>query len=271
MYVPIKNKLNDKELFKIKRMKEVIKTTLPHGHKDYLEIVYLTQGDGFHQIDHHRFVVRPASLYLVMPGQIHHWELTAIPKGFVAMIQKDFLLGHPLYDLLFRTFPVAFPSGFRLDHIDQAVAGIFESIETESANQEANFQAIIQTYLLLLFNLLRREIKSEENQIYSHLLTVFFSTLDQYYKVSHEVTWYAETLGVTSKTLNALCRKHLDKTAGAVIIERLTSESKRLLLYSDHNLGEVAYELGFSDPSHFNKFFKRQTGVLPSIYRKGIS
>ncbi|WP_229208010.1 AraC family transcriptional regulator [Dyadobacter beijingensis] len=252
-------------------MKEVIKTTNPHGHKDYLEIIYLTQGDGLHQIDHHRFAVRPSSLYLVMPGQIHNWELTEIPKGFVAMIQKDFLLGHPLYDLLFRTFPAAFPGAFHLDHIDKTVAGIFESIENESANQETNFQAIIQTYLLLLFNLLRRELKSDDDQIYPQLLTTFFSTLDQHYKTAHEVNWYAETLGVTTKTLNALCRRHLDKTAGAVITERLTSESKRLLLYSDHNLGEVAYELGFTDPSHFNKFFKRQTGVLPSIYRKGIS
>lgn len=252
-------------------MKEVIKTTHPHGHKDYLEIIYLTQGEGLHQIDHHRFPVEPASLYLVMPGQIHNWELTAIPKGFVAMIQQDFLLGHPLYDLLFQTFPVVFPSGFKVGHIDRTVAGIFESMESEFIHRQTNFQAIIQTYLLLLFNLLRREVNSDNTQPYPQLLTSFFGLLDQHFKTAHEVSWYAETLGVTPKTLSGICRKLMAKTAGAIITERLTAESKRLLLYSDQNLGEVAYELGFADPSHFNKFFKRQTGVLPSIYRKGIS
>nr|WP_295929405.1 helix-turn-helix domain-containing protein [uncultured Dyadobacter sp.] len=271
MQIEIKNKLNENELFRIKRMKEVIKATRSHGHKDYLEIIYLTQGDGLHQIDHSRFPVQPASLYLVMPGQIHNWELTAVPKGFVAMIRKDFLLDHPLYDLLFHTFPVVFPSGFQLGHIDQTIAGIFESIEAEYHGMQTNFQAVIQTYLLLLFNLLRREIKSDQTQPYPQILTEFFTLLDQHYKASHEVNWFANALGMSAKTLNAACRKALDKTAGAIITERLTAESKRLLLYSDQNLGEIAFELGFSDSSHFNKFFKRQTGVLPGIYRKGIS
>ncbi|MHA4739764.1 helix-turn-helix domain-containing protein [Dyadobacter sp. MSC1_007] len=271
MQIAIKNKLDAQESFRIKRMKEVIKTTNPHGHKDYLEIIFLTQGEGTHQIDHHRFPVAPSSLYLIMPGQIHNWELTAIPKGFVVMVQQDFLLGHPLHDTLFQTFPQAFPSGYQLGHIAHTIAGIFESIETEHASKAPNYQAVIQTYLLLLFNLLRREVKSDHTQSYPAILKDFFALLDQHYKSFHEVGWYATALNVTPKTLNAACRKALDSTAGTLIAERLTTESKRLLLYSEQNLGGVAYELGFSDPSHFNKFFKRQTGVLPSIYRKGIS
>lgn len=271
MQIEIKNKLNTHESFRIKRMKEVIKTTHPHGHKDYMEIIYLTQGEGTHQIDHHRFAVAPASLYLVMPGQIHNWELTAVPKGFVIMVQKDFLLGHPLYDALFQSFPQSFLSGYQLGHVGATIAGIFESIESEHAVKAANYQAVIQTYLLLLCNLLRREVRSDDTQAYPGVLKDFFALLDQHYKSFHEVGWYADALHVTSKTLNAACRKTLDATAGTLIAERLTTESKRMLLYSEQNLGEVAYELGFSDPSHFNKFFKRQTGVLPSVYRKGIS
>ncbi|SEJ04935.1 AraC-type DNA-binding protein [Dyadobacter sp. SG02] len=271
MQIEIKNKLNDNELFRIKRMKEVIKTTHPHGHKDYLEIIYLTQGEGLHQIDHHRFPVSGNSLYLVMPGQIHNWELTAIPRGFVVMVQKDFLLGHPLYDALFQTFPLAFGSGYRLESTGATVEGIFESIENEYVVRKPNYEAVVQTYLLLLFNLLKRESHTGRSQPEPPLLRSFFELVAVHYKTRHEVAWYAGELNVTAKTLNGNSRKFLDKTAGAVINEKLTAEAKRLLLYSQANLGEIAYELGFTDPSHFNKFFKRQTGVLPSIYRKGIS
>lgn len=271
MQIEIKNKLSDHELFRVKRMKEVMKTTRPHGHKEYLEIIYLTQGEGHHQIDHQRFPVQANSLYLIMPGQIHHWDLTAIPKGFVVMVQKDFLLGHSLYDALFQTFPLAFNSGYHLGDAGKTVQGIFENIENEHAAQQANYEAIIQTYLLLLFNLLKRETHSADTQSEPPLLKSFFGLVGANYKTVHEVAWYAGALNVTAKTLNANCRKFLDKTAGAVINEKLTAESKRLLLYSQANMGEIAYELGFTDPSHFNKFFKRQTGVLPSIYRKGIS
>lgn len=271
MQVEIKNKLNDNELFRIKRMKEVIKATRPHGHKEYLEIIFLTQGEGLHQIDHNRFPVRGNSLYLVMPGQIHNWELTAIPKGFVIMVQKDFLLGHPLYDALFQSFPLAFGSGYHLEQTGDAVHNIFESIEKEHTGRQPNYEAIIQTYLLLLFNLLKREGSNGDTRQEPPLLKAFFELVAAHYKTVHEVAWYAKALNVTAKTLNANCRKFLDKTAGSVINEKLTAESKRLLLYSQANMGEIAYELGFTDHSHFNKFFKRQTGVLPSIYRKGIS
>ncbi len=271
MKIQIKNKLNAKELFRIKRMKEVIKTTNPHGHKDYLEIVYLEQGAGIHQIDFNRFSVKPHSLYLIIPGQIHSWELTEIPKGYVAMIQKDFLLDHPLYEILFQTFPLAFPSGFDLGDVNDTFQVIFRNIELEYIKGEINYEAVIRTYLLLLFNLLERKMSVQPTASIPPLLKNFFNSLDAEFTVTHETKAYADLLNTTSKTLNNACKKFLGKTAGAVINEKLTVESKKLLLYSHKNLSELAFELGFADASHFNKFFKRQTGVLPGVYRKGIS
>ncbi len=125
-------------------MKEVIKATNPHGHKDYLQFFYLELGAGFDQIDFNRFSVKPHGLYLVMPGQIHSWELTKIPKGFVAMIQKDFLLDHPLYDVLFQTFPLPYPSGFDLENVSETISGIFRSVELEYTRCEVNFEEMIQ-------------------------------------------------------------------------------------------------------------------------------
>lgn len=104
-----------------------------------------------------------------------------------------------------------------------------------------------------------------------YYLKNFFTSLDARFKVTHENGFYADALNTTSKTLNTTCKKFLGKTFGAVINEKLTAESKKLLLYSHQNLTEIAFELGFADASHFNKFFKRQTGVLPGVYRKGIS
>ena len=252
-------------------MKEVIKTTSPHGHKDYLEIIFLEQGAGFHQIDYGRFVVKPHSLYLIMPGQIHSWELTEIPKGYVAMIQKDFLLDHPLYHILFQTFPLPFPSMFDLEGVNETFNSIFQSIELEYNKADTNFEAVIQTYLNLIFNLLKREMKSNAALPFPPLLKNFFALLDAEFKANHESQFYADALNTTPKTLNAACKKFLGTTASAVIHEKLTAESKKLLLYSYQTLTELAFELGFSDASHFNKFFKRQTGVLPGVYRKGIS
>jgi len=44
-------------------------------------------------------------------------------------------------------------------------------------------------------------------------------------------------------------------------------EAKRLLHYSDTQIQEIAFKVGYSDIQSFSRFFKKQTGVSPSKYR----
>jgi AraC-like DNA-binding protein len=39
---------------------------------------------------------------------------------------------------------------------------------------------------------------------------------------------------------------------------------------TDYSLTEIAYLTGFSDQSHFNRIFKKQTGQNPSFYKKNV-
>jgi AraC-like DNA-binding protein len=45
-------------------------------------------------------------------------------------------------------------------------------------------------------------------------------------------------------------------------------EAKRLMFYTDRTAKEIAYELGFEDAGHFGKFFKRNTGLSTSEFKK---
>ncbi len=54
------------------------------------------------------------------------------------------------------------------------------------------------------------------------------------------------------------------------IHERLVLEARRLLFHTDNSLKEIGFDLGFSDASYFNRFFKRETGVTPAGYRSNI-
>ncbi|WP_025761766.1 AraC family transcriptional regulator [Dyadobacter tibetensis] len=271
MQITLKNKLQPTEIFRIKRMKEVIKTTQPHGHKDYLEMIYLTEGAGKHHIDFHTFEVKPHSLFFVLPGQIHSWELQEIPKGFVMMFQKDFLLDTKLYDWLFQKFPQPLQNGYDLSNAFAEFQYLLLQIEEENRLQNSHYLDVIQAYVLLLFNKLKRLDPSPSGLVPSALIQSFFSLLNEQYANFREVQAFSDHLNVTAKTLNNACRKFLGKTTSDVISEKVVMEAKRRLLYSDDNLAEIAYELGFTDPSHFNKFFRKQTGVLPGLYRKGIS
>ena len=52
-----------------------------------------------------------------------------------------------------------------------------------------------------------------------------------------------------------------------LIEDKLLSEAKMLLLTTGLNMKQIAFQLGFSDPAYFGRFFKRHTGFSPAHYR----
>ena len=48
---------------------------------------------------------------------------------------------------------------------------------------------------------------------------------------------------------------------------RVLTEAKRQLVFTRQPIHEIAYDLAFSDPSHFARFFRKQTGTTPHEFR----
>ncbi len=79
---------------------------------------------------------------------------------------------------------------------------------------------------------------------------------------------YAGCLHVSADHLRAVVKKHTGRTAREFIDERMVLEARRLLVHTDLSIGEVAWHLQFGEPTHFTRFFKRQTGRTPLEFRR---
>jgi AraC family transcriptional activator of pobA len=64
-----------------------------------------------------------------------------------------------------------------------------------------------------------------------------------------------------------LTRQVLNKTAKEFIEEQVILEAKRLLAQGSRPIKEIAYELGFSEPTNMVKFFKKHTHTTPAAFR----
>ncbi|WP_240625610.1 helix-turn-helix domain-containing protein [Spirosoma pollinicola] len=69
--------------------------------------------------------------------------------------------------------------------------------------------------------------------------------------------------------LNRALKKTSNKTTSQQIIERTLQEAKILLIETSWTVSEVAYTLGYSQVTHFNKLFKKYFGITPMNFRKG--
>lgn len=103
----------------------------------------------------------------------------------------------------------------------------------------------------------------------THLFNSFYDLLINNYQHQHEIAWYSKKLCLTPKYFSSIIRQLTGKSAAQWIHEILILHAKRLL-YTRHdmNIQQIAYELGFNSNATFCRFFKDQTGLRPSEYRK---
>jgi AraC-like DNA-binding protein len=92
--------------------------------------------------------------------------------------------------------------------------------------------------------------------------------VEKHFRELHNVKDYAALLFKSPKTLSNLFPKYSDKSPLMVINDRILLEAKRLLVYSDKTTADIAIELGYKDPGHFSKFFKKHIGLTPTLFRK---
>ena len=238
--------------------------TKPHKHNKYLEIVYFTEGSGFHFIDAKSNTIKPYSAFLIHKNQVHHWEINSIPKGFVIIIKESFL-----DDLIDVSIPKLLNQLKEVQVIQlqpiETIELLFRALCLETQNSQPN-QAVIEGGLKAILSILISEIPSSMAFIHNDLEQKFIELLSA--KPKNNVAFYAEQLNTSTQNINAICQKAFQKSASAFIATEMIKEIKRQLAYTNKNINEIAFDLDFKDNSHFTKFFKRNTTQTPLEYRK---
>jgi AraC-like DNA-binding protein/quercetin dioxygenase-like cupin family protein len=264
-----KNKLDEGLLFKISRFKEKIKKTSPHKHDDYYELIFLSEGEGFHWIETEKYMVSTPEFYFLKPGQLHYWQFTSIPKGFVILFKADFFDNLKetdiinLYHQLIDKFRISVPENYKPEPL------LDELFQAYTDKETAFSMHIIHGSLRVLFaHILQLTVTTANESIVTpSIFEKFQNLLVKECPRLHKVNDFASLLNTTPQNLSAICRKHTGKSASEIISLQLLLEAKRYILHTDITINEIAYNLSFNDPSNFVKYFKKAEGLTPVQFR----
>ena len=269
--ITVKNKLDEGLEFKISKFKEIIKKTKPHKHDGYFEFIYLFEGEGYHCIDNKKVFIKTPQVFVLQPNQLHCWQFTAIPKGYIFMVKESFFdkVTEPYLMNLFNCAK----KELSLDITDiQVLQFALQQLYEERDKDSLERKSIVNSWLRIIFESsfsipdLKVGNLNPENSIYSKFSNLLNTDKNIYKKVAD----YAAILNVTPQNLNYHCVKQTGKSASSYITDRFILEAKRLLLHTDQNINEIAFSLGFDDSSNFTKFFKNNTGFTPVNFRKSV-
>lgn len=99
------------------------------------------------------------------------------------------------------------------------------------------------------------------------LFRLFRKLLAENYRKEHELQFYADSLYISQTYLSRVIRQISGKTVNNYIAEALYTDARRLLVFTDLTVKEIAEQLGFSDQSSFGKFFKKKSETSPANFR----
>ena len=253
---------------------------VPHRH-EYFTILLVKNACGKHIVDYQEFLMKPKTVFFVAPGQVHQVLINGFPKGDIILFNSKFLLQNYINDTFIRnlglfsetdTTPPLHVGDETFEKLVQFSAKIGEGFKSD---EEYKFDIIASYLKLFLIECNKYAVppKVENLQTIQSgklLLTNFKALLDEKFSYWHKVNMYAEALNITSDYLNNVVKTTTGKTAKEFILERLVLEAKRMGVHTDLSNKEIAYTVGFDDPSHFSKLFKKSEGVAFSDFRKSL-
>ncbi len=245
---------------------------------DFYFIMFITQGEGVHEVDFKTYKYAKGDYLFIRKGQVHAWKEMNQTEGFVYLFTADFFYNHMLqYKDLSFTYPfnslLQKPVVSTIREIDYKTSEALSSYiyqefrMDESSVKSEILQSLLRTLLLKIRGLaeISKPHGSSESQ---DLFVKFHRMLEEKLTKSRNVVDYCECLEVSYDKLNAVCKELTNKTAKHYIDDVIILKAKSLLIDPQVNISQVAYSVGFEEPTNFTKFFRKHTNISPKEFQK---
>lgn len=257
------------------------KPDVPHRH-DFYTIILVKDAQGKHFVDYVEYPIKPGTLFFVSPEQVHQVVVEgSVPSGDIIMFNPEFLIRYSisedfiqnlgLFSCGIGTPPMEIPDPEK-EKLITLSGEINQTFQKELPFKFETIAAYLQLFLIECnkFAVRSKDQNPQNLQSGRPLIKNFRELLDNHFHNWHKVIEYADALNITSDYLNNVLKSNLGKSAKEMIFDRIILESKRLGLHTELTSKEIAYRLGFDDPSHFSKFFKNETGEPFSDFRAAL-
>jgi len=243
---------------------------------NFYALICIAAGQVRHQVDFEHLVLQAGDCLLITPQQIHAWDASSQPQGYLMMFTDAFLHWHVSAGTLAHLhercdFLHTHQLGKLPEHSRQFVARL-QQLQTQAQGYgiAAAMGAELSLLLLALANSAAPTFTPQASPRARELYRNFRQLLPAHHTHSRNASYYAQQLGVSYKHLNSVCHAVAQHSAKAVVDAYMVLEAKRLLVTTTSLSKEIGFQLGFSEPTNFAKYFKRHTGQTAAQFRSSF-
>jgi AraC family transcriptional activator of pobA len=247
-------------------------TIRPHVHRDLNHIILIAEGGGSMRAEAETVHFEAPCLLLVPAGIVHGFAWHRESRGWVTTIADSYL--HRLLErdgdlaALYRAPHAVMLRGDDGDAAEQDIERMARELGWAGPGQRAAVEAALLSIMVLALRhgaMARQSHGGSARQ--AALVARLRERIEQRFRTREPVTDHARALGVSLTALRQACAQVAGTSPAAMLDERALLEARRLLLYSNLSVTDIAYAIGFDDPAYFSRFFTRHVGQPPRDYR----
>lgn len=241
----------------------------PHKTTFY-QLVWLTRGEATFRVDFKEVRIRADEVLVISAGQVCAFDTKADYAGKIVLFTSSFFSVSEHDSSFLHTSEILNPVNLnRTVAICPQLTGKLISLLEEELNfPEDNFRAVIaQSYLRIILLEAERRYANSYSFGRNNVGRKFYNAVEKHFKENRNADFYVRLLGINEKTLAKEIKALCGKTPKKYIDSRVLLEAKRLLAYSGLSAKEIGINLGFDEPSNFNKYFRKHASLTPVEFR----
>lgn len=238
----------------------------------FYHFVFMVQGSATYKADLQNITITDGQVVFGLPNQIftnpipsqgdHHYNLV-FDENTLALLPRSYpFLLNPL-----NSNTITFETAAN-QRVTAVFALLFQLLHSPGKQQNAE---IILAHLNTLLTELNSAYFAHTIQDTSTTAKLakyleFKLVVETHLTEQQEVHTIAEQLALASSSLYGIVKEFSGLSPKEWMTNRLMLEAQRKLQYSPISVKELAYELGFNDPSYFSRLFKKSTGKSVSAF-----
>lgn len=252
-------------------------------HKHFFELVYILSGSGSHCINQHQFRYGENHMFLLTPQDCNKFLIDTTTHFFFLRFNNIYLKKNGLQMENIQRLEFILqnanhkPGCILKNQSDKSlVRPMVEAIIREAVNRDLYDSEITQQLVNTMIVVVARNIAkylpehvdtSSEEKIVD-ILNYIQSNIYESEKIRTEAI--SRHFGISENYLGRYFKKHCGETMQSYINHYKITLIEHRLKHSDKRINEIVSELGFTDESHLNKFFKQQKGMSPKAFRESF-
>lgn len=242
---------------------------------EFHALIIVFKGESKHTVDFKEEVLSPGVILPITKGQVHSFNKELTIKGYVIGFEENFITQNISNKNLFHFLQVYHTSNIQIGKENiNFLRPILQLIENFLEDVDANLklEIIHSMFMALLFQIKRLACNHHtffDSDRFKNFHQ-FKQLISTHYREAHSAKDYAKELNVSYSYLNEICKEIVNKTAKEFIDSWLLLEIKRNISEKKYTSQEIAFKMGFKEPSNFIRFFKKYTGITPLQFQEEL-